>query len=172
MPSYVSEADVARSILGPFCQGIGMDVGFGGSATTPECITFDQVKPYTCVGSNRQIIRGDCRRFPFLCDGGLDFLISHHLLEDFSYPDLVKIISEWRRCLKMGGLLITNCPDQQRFLSHCARTSQPTNLAHVEQDFSLDNFKNKVLSQTGPWEPVFEQPEAGPYSWYSVVRKS
>lgn len=157
----------------PYClQPFGMDVGYGGDRIVPHAWAFDLPQPYTHVGDDRQQLRGDCRHFPFLCDGALDWLYSAHLLEDFSYSDLVHIITEWRRVLKPGGLLVTNCPDQQRFLAHCAKTGQPGNLAHCESDFSLDNFKNRVLALTGPWEHVYEMPESGAYSWYLVVRKA
>lgn len=169
---HTSESSLAAPIIGKYCQGFGLDMGFGGSATVPTAITFDMPQAYTCVGHDRQILRGDCRRLPFICDGALDFMCSHHLLEDFYYPDLVLIIKEWKRCLKDGGLLITNCPDQQRFLAHCRSTGQGTNEAHKEQDFSLKNFQEKVLYKTGPWKEVFTQAEFGPYSWLKVVSKA
>lgn len=172
LPKHVSESSLAAPIIGKYCQGIGLDIGFGGSATVPTAITMDMPQAYTNVGSDRQILRGDCRRLPFICDGALDYIVSNHLLEDFSYSELVKIIAEWRRCLKMGGLLITNCPDQQKFLKHCRVSGQGTNDAHHEQDFSLTNFENKALGPNGPWEDVYVQPIFDPYSWISVVKKA
>lgn len=172
LPTNVSETDTARSILAPFCNGIGLDMGFGGSSITPTALTFDMAQPYTNVGGDRQVLRGDARRLPFVCNEALDFIHSSHLLEDFHYDELVNIITEWRRCLRTGGVLVTNCPDQQKFLSHCATTGQGVNLAHKEQDFSLSNFKSRVLSRTGPWTPVFEEPNHGPYSWLLVIAKA
>lgn len=171
--THVSEADQARPHLAKFCEGIGFDMGFGGSATVPHAITFDMPQMYCpSISGHTQILRGDCRRLPFVCDNALDYLIQHHLLEDFTYEDLVPIIKEWRRVLKPGGLLICNCPDQMRFVAWCAKTGQGLNLAHKEQDFSLNNFKTRVLEKTGPWEQVFELPDDGKYSWYLVVRKT
>lgn len=171
LPTNVSETDTARSILAPYCKGIGLDMGFGGSAITPQALTFDMAQPYTNVGGHKQILRGDARRLPFVCNDSLDFIHSSHLLEDFHYDELVNIITEWRRCLKTGGLLITNCPDQQRFLSHCSETGQGINLAHKEPDYSLDTFRNKVLARTGIWKEVFAEPNHGPYSWLLIVEK-
>src|SRR5690348_13347447 len=139
LPSYVSETDTCREIIAPYCTGIGMDVGYGGSKIVPSAWAFDMPRPYTNVGHDRQQLKGDCRDFSFLCAGALDYIFSSHLLEDFSYFELNQIIPEWRRVLRDGGLFITNCPDQQRFVRHCALTGQGLNMAHKEADFSLDS---------------------------------
>jgi len=166
----MSETAEARSTLEKFCNGVGLDMGFGGSSITPNAITFDMPARYSNCGKDKQILRGDCKDLSFICDECMDYIYSSHLLEDFTYDELIPILSEWRRVLKKDGLLVTNCPDQQKFLKHCKETGQPLNLNHKEQDFSLDNFK-KVLEKTGTWELVYEQPIAGPYSWYLVVKK-
>lgn len=171
LPSHVSETDTARHILAPYCKGVGLDMGFGGSAITPEAITFDMPQAYTSVGKDRQILRGDCRRLPFVCDGSLDWIHSSHLLEDFTYQDLVPILKEWRRCLKPGGLLLTNCPNQSKFLAHCQKSGQGVNLAHKEATFSLETFISEVLNKTGPWKEVFREPNHGPYSFLYICSK-
>jgi predicted SAM-dependent methyltransferase len=101
----------------------------------------------------------------------VDGFATHHLLEDFSYDHLRRIIGEWRRVLRPGGVICINCPDQQRFLAHCAKTGQGVNLAHHEQDFSLHNFTTRVIDQTGPWETLLSEDGHGPYSWLLVVKK-
>lgn len=168
----MSETKAARPTLAKFCNGIGLDIGFGGSAITPSAITFDMPNRYAHTQENhKQILKGDCKNLNFFCNNSLDYIYSSHLLEDFTYKDLVPIIKEWRRIIKDDGLLITNCPDQQKFLAHCKKTGQPLNLAHKEQDFSLHNFRTKVIANTGKWEEVFVEPNAGPYSWYLVLKK-
>jgi SAM-dependent methyltransferase len=177
-PEYdtpMSETDACRPILSKFCRGFGMDVGFGGSRIVPDAWAFDMPQPYTQVGIETQQLRGDCREFPFLCDGALDYIYSSHLLEDFTYIELYSILHEWRRVLKPDGLLITNCPDQQKFLAHVdahfTKTGEDiNNLAHKEDTFSLGTFW-EVLRTTGEWDTVFCQPEFGVYSWLLVVRK-
>jgi ubiquinone/menaquinone biosynthesis C-methylase UbiE len=166
-----SETSKSRHLLAPYCVGIGMDVGYGGEKIVDTAWAFDMPQPYTSVGSHRQQLRGDCRSFPFICDNALDYIYSSHVLEDFTYEELVPIINEWRRVLKPEGLIITNCPDQQRFLAHCAATGQGTNDAHKEADFSLNTFNNNVLSQTGPWKTIYEQDEFQEYSWLQVIKK-
>jgi predicted SAM-dependent methyltransferase len=167
----MSETDNCRDILAPYCKGIGMDVGYGGNKIVPEAWSFDMPQPYTKVGDDRQQLRGDCRIFPFIADGALDYIYSSHLLEDFTYSELVPIIIEWRRCLKPRGLMVTNCPNQQKFVDHCAKTGQGLNLAHKEHDFSLKNFKERSVAFTGNWDVVFEQDNFGNYSWLLVLEK-
>jgi predicted SAM-dependent methyltransferase len=172
MSDIVSETDTCRAELSRWCRGVGIDVGFGGSAITPTALTFDMPNPYTRVGGDRQILRGYADDLSMFCDGALDFIFSSHLLEDYYYAELAHlIIPEWRRVLRVGGYLITNCPDQQRFLAHCAATGQGTNEAHRESTFSLENFREKVMAVTGPWEEVFCKPEHGPYSFLTVHKK-
>lgn len=169
--SEKSETQKARNTLSKFCNGIGIDMGFGGSAIVDSAITFDQDKPYCDPWEyHRQILRGDCKNLSFICDNALDYIYSSHLLEDFYYHELKDILIEWRRTLTDGGLLVINCPDQQKFLNHCARTGQGINEAHKEPDFSLHTFK-RVLEQTGQWETIFEQEEVDIYSWYLVLKK-
>lgn len=167
-----SETTHGRPFLAKYCRGLGLDIGFGGDPITPTALTMDQWQPYTQVGGQKQVLRGTATDLSMFCDESLDFIYSSHLLEDFAYEVLVNILREWRRVLKVGGLLVTNCPDQRRFLAHCATTGQGINLAHYEPDFSIQTFRDRVLAKTGPWEEVFVEPDAKPYSWYLVVRKS
>jgi SAM-dependent methyltransferase len=167
----MSETAASREVLAPYCQGIGLDLGYGGDKVCVNAWAFDMPHPYTKVGDDRQQLRGDCRSLPFICDGALDFAYSSHLVEDMYYHEAVEMIREWRRVLRVGGLLVTNCPDQQRFKAWIAKTGQGDNLSHREWDFSLKNFKERILAPTGPWELVYEMPDDGRYSFYIVVRK-
>lgn len=167
----ISETSKSRSLLSPYCKGLGIDVGFGGEKIVPEAWAFDMPNPYTSVGGDSQQLRGDCRSFPFICDNALDYIYSSHVLEDFTYLELIGILTEWRRILKPDGLLITNCPDQKKFLAHCAATGQGTNDAHKEPDFSLQTFKSHVLPSTGNWEVLMEQESFQEYSWLQVIKK-
>ena len=167
----MSETAAARSVLSPFCSGLGLDIGFGSSAIVDSAITFDMPQPYSFSQErHKQILQGDCRNLGFICNNALDYIYSSHLLEDFTYIELIPILTEWRRTLRSGGLLITNCPDQQKFVKHCAATGQGLNGSHKENDFSLGTFKN-IVNQVGQWNQIFEQPEAGAYSWYLVLEK-
>lgn len=158
-------------MLSQFCVGRGLDIGYGGDCITENAWSFDMPRPYTNVGGDLQMLRGDCRNLGFLCDKSLDFIYSSHLIEDFTYDELIGIITEWRRCLAPQGVLVLNCPDQKRFLAHCAATGQSVNCNHKEGDFSLRNFRERVLVMTGNWEVVYEDGNVPPYSWYLVARR-
>jgi hypothetical protein len=167
----MSETAAARPNLAKYCTGFGIDMGFGGSAIVPTALTFDMPTGYCpSFEGHKQIFQGDCRNLSFVCNEVFDYMYSSHLLEDFTYVELKQILIEWRRVIKTGGFLVTNCPDQQKFLAHCEKTGQPKNDAHKEQDFSLANFK-KVVYGVGDWEEIFVEPNAGAYSWHLVLKK-
>lgn len=175
-PAHISECSLARPKLAPFLDKANhplvLEMGAGGDLTVPHALAFDMPQPYTQVGPGyRQVFRGHCGDLSGFCDGCVDGFATHHLLEDFTYGELVRIIGEWRRVLRPGGVIAINCPDQQRFLDHCARTGQGINLAHKEPDFSLHNFTTRVIDQTGPWETLLSEDGHGPYSWLLVVKK-
>ena len=123
--STMSETSAARSVLAPYCVGLGLDLGFGGSAISPTAITFDMPQMYCpSLEGHRQHLRGDATNMPFICDEAFDYIYSSHLIEDFYYDELIGIISEWRRILAPGGVLVLNAPDQKKFLAHCDATGQ------------------------------------------------
>lgn len=168
----MSETALARPVLAKYCQSqFGVDLGFGGDPIVPHAITFDMESPYTNVGSARQVLKGSVRDLSCFADNALDWAYSSHLLEDFRYKELVRIVAGIRRILKPDGFLITNCPDQPTYVRYCRENNHPYNEAHLEPDFSLETFKEKVLRPTGPWEIEFEHPFASPYSWYIIVKK-
>jgi predicted SAM-dependent methyltransferase len=168
----MSESNTSKDIFAPWLQGIGLNIGFGGSKVAGDNeITFDMPEPYTNVGDGVQIIRGDARRLPMFCSESLNWIHSAHLCEDFPYSQLVEIIKEWRRVLKVGSHLLTNCPNQQKFLAHCKKSGQLGNAAHFEQDFSLQTWNQHVIAHTGPWEVVYENDNHGPYSWLQCLKK-
>ena len=68
--------------------------------------------------------------------------------------------------------LVINCPDQRRFIHHCATTGQGTNENHKEADYSMRHFIDRVLVFTGDWRIVYQEPDAKPYSWYLVTQKA
>ena len=167
-----SETSAARSVLAPYCTGLGLDLGFGGSAISPTAITFDMPHMYCpSLEGHRQHLRGDATNMPFICDEAFDYIYSSHLIEDFYYDELIGIISEWRRILAPGGVLVLNAPDQKKFLAHCDATGQSRNDNHKEMNFSLPNFMSHVLAHTGHWNIIFHDPQFGPYSWLLVARK-
>lgn len=169
---HTSECSLSRESFAPFLQGrLVLEMGAGGDATVPHALTWDQKQPYTVVGGVPQVLRGDCADLSVFCDSVADGIVSCHLLEDWTYADLIPIILEWRRVLKVGGVIATNCPDQQKFLAHCKASGQLGNDAHKESDFSLQTFRDNVLAHTGPWKEIFVKEDVPPYSWYLIVER-
>jgi|SRR5882757_1265643 len=168
----MSETALARPYLAKYCGGIGLDLGFGGDKITPNAISFDTDPPYTRVGGDKQIMKGDCCNLSMFCDNSLDFIYQSHLAEDFEWQRLIPIISEWRRVIKPGGYLVNCNPDEAVYRAHC-QANDPTvyNLAHKNADWNLQTFKDKVISKTGSWEIVYECPLIDAYSFHLALRK-
>ena len=170
-PPDMSETSKHRDWFLPYTEGHGMDVGFGGDALTPNCITFDMPQPYTSVGTSAQHLGGDARKIPLKSDI-LDWLYNSHLIEDFSYSDQIPMVQEWLRVLKPGGRLLILAPDQQRFLAHCAATGQSINDNHKEADYSLKTFKKRVLKAGNIRAQVIAEEDFADYSWGVVLEKN
>jgi hypothetical protein len=151
-----------------------LDVGFGGDPLVEHAITHDMPQPYTKVGEAIQHLGGDCRSLPFKRNT-LNWIYSSHLIEDFTYEELIPMLKEWVNILiPLGGKLLLLAPDQQRFLAHCARTGQPVNDAHKEGDFSLGTFKKKVLpfiAQRHELRGIAEFDDTTEYSWGIVLER-
>lgn len=54
----------------------------------------------------------DIRHLPFE-DDYADAIYNSHVIEHFDERELVPMVAEWRRVLKVGGRLRVNCPDIQ-----------------------------------------------------------
>lgn len=164
----ISETSKCRTRLAPFCEGYGLDLGFGGDPITETAIRMDFPQPYTNVGKYPVQLGGKAEDLCWFKDEVLDFVYSSHLLEDFF--DTEAVLREWLRVLKPGGKLVIFCPDEQRFRMHCAETGQPYNPAHVHEKFSLD-FVKKILDNIGHTKIIYEKNEVDIYSWDLVCEK-
>jgi SAM-dependent methyltransferase len=104
--------------LSPFCVGRGIDVGCGHRKVTPSCIGVD-ITPAGSFGAHGVVsgrvsvadvvASGD--ELHMFAEGELDFVVSRHNLEH--YVDLVKVLQEWRRVLRPGGVLALVVPDER-----------------------------------------------------------
>lgn len=165
---WESETSKARPRLAPFCEGYGLDLGFGGDPIVPHAVRVDMPQPYTRVGEYPVQLGGDAADLVWFRDATLDFVYSSHLLED--YIDTTAALQEWLRVLKPGGRLIIFCPDEQRFRAHCAATGQPYNPHHKHADFSLAFVKER-LAALGQTRFIHENPDIDIYSWELVCVK-
>ena len=166
--TYTSETSKCRERLGKYMGGYGVDLGFGGDPISEHAVRVDQPRPYASTGLHPVQLGGDATDLFWFADSVLDFVYSSHLLEDFENTE--KVLQEWWRVLKPGGLLVIFCPDEQVYRKHCAASGQTYNIMHKHADFSLE-FVKKALSKFTTFEVVHECPLIDIYSWELVCKK-
>ncbi len=163
-----SETSVHRPNLSGYCQGDGVDLGFGGDPINETAVRIDLPSPYSSGVFPTQLA-GDATRLHWFADDALDYVFSSHLLEDFE--DTAFVLREWLRVLKAGGFLVIGCPDEVRYRNYCAIMGHPRNEHHVHTDFSLSQVR-RLLEEIGGTTLVYENDAVGAYSWELVARKN
>ena len=83
-----------------YCQGKGLDIGYGGDPVTPN------VRGWDFEHGDAQLLRG-------LEDASYDFVYSSHLLEHL--PDVELALRNWWRVLKPGGYLLLFLPHRDLY---------------------------------------------------------
>ncbi len=83
-----------------YCQGQGIDIGWGGDLLASNCMAWD-------------FEDGDAEEMAGVPDGAYDFVYSSHNLEHMH--DVDKSLSNWWRILKRGGYLILFLPHRDLF---------------------------------------------------------
>ena len=167
---YQSETSKHRALAARYCEGYGLDVGFGGDPVVDGAIRMDLPQPYANTGGASVQLGGDCRDLHWFRDGALDYLFSSHVLEDFPERETPRVMREWARVLRDGGRLVLLLPDQQRYLAYCERTGAGPNLHHSIEHFSLE-YVRQVADSIGGLEVEAEHPDLGDYSFLVVFRK-
>jgi len=115
--SYKNENHPERMVLLPYCVGKGIEVGCGHRKTSENCIGVDVIPKgekgkYGCVTGQVSVadIEASGDDLHMFKDRELDFVISRHNLEH--YIDAVKTLQEWKRVLKIGGIMANVLPDE------------------------------------------------------------
>lgn len=83
-----------------YCQGKGLDIGYGGDLLTPICRGWDWE-------------HGDAQYPHGMEDEKFDFVYSSHTLEHTVNPDIA--LRNWWRVLKPGGYLILYIPHRDLY---------------------------------------------------------
>ncbi|MFC2150837.1 class I SAM-dependent methyltransferase, partial [Calditrichota bacterium] len=83
-----------------YCQGKGLDIGYGGDLLTPDCQGWDYE-------------HGDGTLLKGLKDESFDFVHTSHTLEHI--PDAELALKNWWRVLKPGGFLIIYLPHRDLY---------------------------------------------------------
>ncbi len=164
----ISETSKCRGRLAQYCEGYGIDIGYGGDPIVPWAITIDMPRPYTQVGDSPLNLGGDARSLHWFTDEALDFVYSSHLLEDFK--DTRHVLLEWLRVLAVGGNFILYGPVEQIYREHCARTGQPHNPGHQIEGFGLP-YVEEILAGIGCTEIIHANPLVDDYAFELVARK-
>jgi predicted SAM-dependent methyltransferase len=168
--THQSETSKHRARLAPFCEGYGLDIGFGGDPIIPTAIRMDLENPYGYTGDQGVQLGGDCRNLIWLRDEVLDYAYSSHVLEDFDITQTEHILREWTRILKVGGRLILLQPDQPRYLAYCRQHNQPPNAHHSIEHFSL-KYVTETATRLGNLEVIASEDHLDEYSFFVVFKK-
>lgn len=131
----MSEAAKYRSLIEPYCQGVGLDVGSQGAPMVPWAWQLDLPEDeFAYYNSNNPPhgpiqLRGHADKLP-VESKSLDWLGSSHVLEDYLYWG--PILIEWTRVIKSGGYLVILIPDKTLWNAALKR-GQPPNCAHKHE---------------------------------------
>lgn len=154
----MSETAKYRFLTTPWCQGAGVDIASQGDAVVPWAMSFDLPEPEFSRYSSGQPakgpihLRGYADRLPF-DSGSLDFVYSSHLLEDFLNP--LPELSEWTRCVKIGGNIIILVPDKELWNAAIAR-GQPPNCAH-QHEYHVGELTSIFAAFFGHFEVICDR---------------
>lgn len=85
-----------------------LNLGAGGHAA-PADVSNGMREIQVDVRAPADVI-ADIRHLPFE-DDYADAIYNSHVIEHFNEDELVPMVAEWRRVLKVGGRLQINCPD-------------------------------------------------------------
>ena len=165
---YKSETSKCRDRIAKYCVGNGVDLGYGGNPIVPSAITLDLDENDLKVGETPLNLKGNAENLYWFKDGVLDYVYSSHLLEDFA--DTEKVLKEWLRVLKAGGLLVLFCPVEQVYRQYCEEHNQPYNINHKIENFSLEYILG-ILDSIGITEVIHSAELVDEYSFELVAQK-
>ncbi len=166
--------DYISNTFGDIRGLIGVDLGAGGDALSPYSIAIDLKIPYAKCGLGATHIKGDTRNLCWFTDDILDYVYSSHLFEDFSANEGIKILTEWSRVLKPGGVIALLLPDQERYLSYCLIKGEKPNEHHQIKTFGIP-YMIKLISKVPCLSVTLQQPlwedDSDEYSFLLVAKK-
>jgi SAM-dependent methyltransferase len=102
-------------------------------------------------------------------DAKYDFVISSHVIEHLANP--LKAILEWKRVLRMGGVMLVVCPHKERTFDH-GRPVTP--LSHLIDDYNkgVDEHDLTHLPEILKLHDLSLDPEAGSFETFQVRSKN
>lgn len=113
--------------------------------------------------------------YPFAASDSAEEIISIECLEHLSHKDIQKVLKEWYRILKPGGVLILQVPDCGKMMEYyfrnqiceCVPHKDPTNefLAKVDCEFCHGNAKVNPIR----WLFAFTGAQKHPYDTHKMI---
>lgn len=169
-----SETSLARDRLKKYCEGNGLDLGYGGDPIVPNAITIDLPRHYFTPSWLKspapQNLRGNAQYLYWFTDCSLDYVYSSHLFEDFELDEMKPVLQEWLRVIKPEGYLILYLPDEQRYRKDCKYRKIHPNPNHKVENFGLEFFKT-LLVNLDSIKIIHENPNCEVYSFEIVIQK-
>ena len=155
----------------------GIDVGCGGDAIVGEAISMDFAFPYTKCGYGPIQLKGNSRHLPWFSDGGLDYLYSSHLFEDFDRNENLQVLREWARIIRPGGHLLLLLPDQSRYGAYCNARGEDPNEHHKIPEFGPKYFSDlvqgfhglRIIHESSYWEMPGREDD---YNFFVILQKN
>jgi SAM-dependent methyltransferase len=166
--SKKSETSKVRNTLKIFCNGNGVDIGFGGDPILKSAITIDLPSPYAKYKANPLHLRGSGDNLYWFKDTVLDYVYSSHLLEDFENTE--EVINEWLRVIKIGGNLVLFLPDEQIYREYNEKLGKQPNHNHIHDNFSLQ-FIKEIINKRNDIKIIHEVAVSNIYSFELVIKK-
>ena len=164
--------DEARgTALADYCQGMGVDVGYGGMSITPTTINVDLPNKRQHGGNDPQHLYGNGANLYWFKNEVLDYVYSSHLLENFDTSRMLTFLLEWIRVVKIGGHIVLYLPDEQRYRAHCLMAGANHNPAHKYEELNLEWFKMQVVYRQSLAKVIYENPQMGKFSFGIVLRR-
>lgn len=119
-----------RGLVSRYCKGKGIEVGPGSApyGKRSNTIYLDKYEYYQSKFLKLDIV-ADAATIP-RPDDTFDFLISSHCLEH--HPDALKVLIEWKRVVKPGGIFFLVLPHGSRTFD---RGRKLTGLKHHIEDY-------------------------------------
>lgn len=123
-----------NTLIETYCVGKGIEIAPGRK---PYCdrknTVYLEKHPGNPDGSLKVDLVGDAANIP-VNDNFFDFLLSSHCLEHC--PNTLKVLSEWKRVIKVGGIIFLILPHGDRTFD---KYRKKTDLDHHIKDFKTVN---------------------------------
>ena len=115
------ERRLREGFFDKYCQGKGLDIGYGGDLLASNCIGYD-------------FEHGDAQYLNGIADESFDFVYSSHTLEHMDNPAVS--LSNWWRVVKRGGYLLLYIPHRDLYEKKITLPSRWS--SHHKHYFLLD----------------------------------